>query len=56
MMMYKLCPSAVQTDNAPKVRFSVTRGEAPGIKLSPFDMEPSKDSWPPGSSKPVRRS
>ena len=50
MMTVKLCPSAVQIDNAPKVRFWVTRGEEPGLELSPFDMEPSKLS--PGHSVP----
>ena len=44
MMTVKLCPSAVQIDNAPKVRCSATRGEEPGIELSPLDIEPSKRS------------
>jgi hypothetical protein len=48
MMTVKLCPSAVQIDNAPKVRCSATRGEEPGIELSPLDIEPSKLS--PGHS------
>jgi hypothetical protein len=48
MTTAKLCPSVAHTDNTPKVRCSATRGEEPGIELSPLDIEPSKLS--PGYS------
>ena len=34
MMVYKLCPSAVQTDNAPKIRFSAALGEQQEVKVA----------------------
>ena len=50
MTTAKLCPSVADTDNTSKVRCSATRGEEPGIELSPLDIEPSKLS--PGHSFP----